>query len=205
MPTELLPSTLDLQAVINAGCSDISKRKVEREFYNLFGYPMAVDPLSFGGTCVKKSNENGRHDGALVECPISTVDSDSVYHVLVETVGDDGFVEDLRVSVIGRTLPLVYRKRRPVETRFSNKNTSVILDEARNVFTASERGRLLGFARAMGMDCGELDVLRHKDSRLIYIVDANRTAVGPPNGLTEAEGQRAISLMAEAFRDEFLM
>ncbi|MBI3574020.1 oligosaccharide flippase family protein, partial [Candidatus Kaiserbacteria bacterium] len=44
--------------VINISCNDISKETVDRVFAEVFGYGISVDPLTYRGTCVKKSNTN---------------------------------------------------------------------------------------------------------------------------------------------------
>src|SRR5262245_42924108 len=43
---------------INGRCRDISKRTVERVFAAVFGYPLALDPLTHQGMCLRKSNRN---------------------------------------------------------------------------------------------------------------------------------------------------
>src|SRR4051812_32608081 len=43
---------------INGRCRDISKRTVQRVFAEVFGYPLAIDPLTHQGLCVRKPNLN---------------------------------------------------------------------------------------------------------------------------------------------------
>jgi len=126
-----------------------------------------------------------------------------VYQKVIDnTSGNNGLVLDHRVPVHGDRVPLVYLKYRPVETRFSNINTLVRLGAPETVFSSEELNHIVLLARKMGIDYGEFDVLRDKDQR-IYVVDANHTPLGPPNGLPEHESQIALGRLAKAF-DQFL-
>src|SRR5262245_64207557 len=62
---------------INGRCRDISKRKVEEVFAAVFGYPLAIDPLTHQEVCLRKNNRNffyvnGVKDVTLLECPLPT-------------------------------------------------------------------------------------------------------------------------------------
>src|SRR5262245_43261570 len=64
---------------INGRCRDISKRRVEQVFAAVFGYPLAIDPLTHQGVCLRKNNQNfvyvnGVKDVQLVTCPIPAED-----------------------------------------------------------------------------------------------------------------------------------
>jgi glutathione synthase/RimK-type ligase-like ATP-grasp enzyme len=107
-------------------------------------------------------------------------------------------VLDHRVPVVGGEIPLVYLKRRPLRDRFSNTNLRVGLADAGEVFSAAERERLLAFCRAMGLDLGEIDVLRDAGDGRIYVVDVNRTAWGPPRSMRTADAVRAVRAYAAA-------
>ena len=51
----------------------------------------------------------------------------------------------------------------------------------------------------MGIDYGELDILRDNNDGRIYIVDANNTPSGPPNGLTDVQECLALHRMVYPF------
>ena len=51
----------------------------------------------------------------------------------------------------------------------------------------------------MGADWAELDVLRDNASGMIFVVDVNSTAFGPPNHLPPDETVRAQQLMLPSF------
>jgi hypothetical protein len=56
----------------------------------------------------------------------------------------------------------------------------------------------------MGLDYGELDVLRDLGDRRIYVVDVNPTPDGPPNHIGAADSEIALARMADAFNEVFL-
>lgn len=183
-------------AGINDRCVDISKAKVEQIFAETFGYPLAVDAASHVGPMVEKSNLNAKHDGRIVLGPLAPKPG-CVYERVIDNTTADGCVEDLRVAVFGTSIPLVYRKKRRVETRFSNDNAVAHLWQPENIFAPGDLLALYKFASAIGMDYGELDVLRDNSDGRIYVVDANPTPWGPPNGIHDR--QRALVVMTAAF------
>lgn len=202
--TKLSHQTAPTHRSVNYGCVDISKELVGDVFERVFGYNMSVDPLTYEGFIVEKSDENAAHDGRVVQAPIDRRDSSKVYQVLADSRDADGMVTDLRVPIIGRRTPLVYLKKRPVDSRFSNTNTIVRMAPMNMVFSQEEISLILKFARKIGMDYGEIDIIRDNTSKRIYIVDANKTPVGPPNHLEESLGYQALRSMGGAFKEEFL-
>ena len=194
---------LPLQRIVNARSVDISKTTVGRRFEEVFGYPLAVDPLVHQGPMVEKSDQNAAHDGRVIVGPIAPDDvrPDRVYQRVVDNRATvPGLVVDHRVPIHAGRIPLVYVKHRPEERRFGNANAHVRLTDVASVFEADEVDRILAFSAAMGIDYGELDVLRDRDDR-IYVVDANNTPAGPPNGLSEADQRLAVRTLAESFEE----
>ena len=198
---ELYEIPLPMAFIVNSRTSDVSKHHVESAFRQVFGYDLAVDPTTYEGPMVEKSDENARHDGHVIHGPIapSAVDPMRVYQRVIRNRSPhDGMVLDHRVPIHAGMIPLVYLKHRPIETRFANTNSLVQLAEPEDVFTAEERGRLIRFADVLGIDYGEFDVLRDDDGRL-YVVDVANTPAGPPNGLPEADARRALNRLAASF------
>ncbi|OBF40820.1 hypothetical protein A5724_07135 [Mycobacterium sp. ACS1612] len=190
--------------VVNEGCDDISKVKVEAVFRQVFGYATFVDPETHVGLCVMKSNDNAMHDGEVVECPTSATRHDVVYQKLINNTAGDDDVLDIRVPVINGELPFVYLKYRRMRYRFSNMNARATMASTDSVFTTDEITKIKQFAKKLGLDFGELDVLRDVDDGTIYIVDVNNTPCGPPNHLGKAESAHAIELLSKAFDTAFL-
>ncbi len=193
-----------LTEAVNRSFVDIRKEKVGRVFEEVFGYPISLDPRTHTGPCVRKSNRNGEHDGTIIQCPIDHIDEDYVYQKTINNEVEDGLVQDIRTPIFRDTIPFVYLKVRPIESRFSNENEFAEMKEVHGVLSEEEVGQILHFCRRMGMDYGELDVLRDKGDGRIYIVDANFTPAARPSGLSDAHAERALSRMAQLFESKFV-
>ncbi len=197
------------QPVINYHCRDISKRFIDDVHQEIFGYRTMIDPLRFRGLCVRKSNLNALHDGQVVECPVTSVEPDTVYQILINNECEPGIVEDIRIPVFEDEIPLAYLKYKPVDNRFGsylkfphlNKNTEIVPPE--RVFSDRELELIRKFARRIGLEYGELDILRNRDDGRIYIVDANNTPTGPSH-LDKQTRREVLHIMASAFQHHFL-
>lgn len=182
---------------INARCLDISKSHVDRTWAAVCGYSIEIDPLITDGPIVVKSELNGRHDGRVMQGPLSGRRRGYVYQRYVDAI-DDGKILELRTGLIGGDIPGVIQKWRPPYNWRSYTGRSAV-QLATDVYSAEEIRQLIAFAGLMGLEYGELDVLRDKGNGRIYVLDANRTPYGPPKLLAAAEADRAADLMAEAF------
>ena len=191
------------QRLVNGRCVDIRKSTVEAASIAVFGYGLAVDPRTCVGPYVRKSEENGAHDGTLVEGPREP-EPGFVYQRLVSTVADGDQILDLRVPIVGRRVPLVYLRYRGVKERFTQVHDRVEVWPTEKVLTSQEVARLLAFCNAIGLEFGDLDVLRDRDDGRLHVVDANKTPAGPPMHIRWWHGVRAIRILAGAFDEEFL-
>lgn len=183
----------------NIGCFDIRKSVVARVFEETFGYSLTIDPASHEGLAVEKSEGNGKHDGRIIACPLAAPRRDRVYQRLVDNTFNGREHIDIRTPVVGGTIPFVYLKRRTKDLRFSNDNHRVDLVEADSVLSPGEQAQIADFARAMSLDFGGLDVLRDRSDGRIYVVDANKTDMGPPSALSGPNKLKAIRGLADAF------
>lgn len=184
------------ESALNGGCTDLSKSRVADAFEAVFGYPLKLDPRVWTGPAVEKGEENGAHDGRVVECPCEPVPG-KVYQRLVDNRRGE-VVEDLRTPCVGGRPVLVFIKRRPIAARFANFNTGVELTEPEAVYSAEEIERLSALAAALKLDWGGLDVLRDRDSGRLYVVDVNKTDMGPPLALPLKRKLLATARLAEA-------
>jgi hypothetical protein len=190
--------------VINLRCTDISKRHVDRVHARVFGYSTEIDPLTHRGPCVKKSDVNAVHDGTIIQCPITQREERCIYQKVIDNIGRDGNAHDIRVPVFGSRIPFCYLKSRPRAQRFGNENLAVALHNTAELLTDEEVGMLLRFSADIGLDYGELDVLRDHGDQRIYVVDVNPTPDGPPNHIGAADSEIALARMADAFNEVFL-
>ncbi len=186
--------------VINGQCDDISKVNVQHCFQKAFGYPLGVDPATYHGPILKKSNKNYTHDGEIIHGPVkpSELDQQYVYQKAIDNRTDDGYFLDLRVPVCGGKIPLVYKKYRSPENRFTDVSHAEIA-EPDKMFTPTELNQILTFVDLLNMDFGELDVLRDNNDERIYIVDANKTPYH--SSLSEELKKSAIGKLANAFEE----
>lgn len=185
----------------NIGCYDIRKSVVAKRFEEVFGYSLSIDPLTYCGRAVEKSEANGKHDGRIVECPVAEPARDLVYQRLIDNTFDGAEFVDIRTPIVGGKIPFVYLKRRTREQRFSNENHRVDMVETGVMLSPAEQAKITEFAAAMSLDFGGLDVLRNREDGRIYIVDANKTDMGPPSALSGQEKLHAMRGLARAFAE----
>ncbi len=193
--------------IVNMDCHDVSKERVSAVFLETFGYSLSVDPSMHIGKCVMKSNWNGLHEGKIIDCPTSDRRDGFVYERLINNEVEAGLVEDIRVPVFKDAIPFVYLKYRPVLDRLvdrSHINTKIVMAEVCDVLSDGEIEAILMFCRNMGLDYGEIDVLRDRDQQRIYIVDVNNDPAGPPSPLSSQYSQLAIVRLAKAFEERFI-
>ena len=184
---------------LNAACLDTSKSRVASVFEQVSGRALAVDPASWTGPMVAKSELNGVHDGQVLTGPLAPA-PEQAYQRLIDTVAADGCVEDLRCPTVGGEVPVVFLKRRPVEDRFANHNTEVRLLDPDAVFSSEERELIRRFCAAMALDWGGIDVLRDRKTGDLWIVDVNKTDMGPPIALPMTDKLKATRTLAKALR-----
>ena len=184
---------------INEACLDVSKSHVSAVFESVSGRALAVDPETFGGAMAVKSELNGAHDGRVIHGPCPAAPG-LVHQRLIDTAAEDGMVEDLRCPTVDGEVAVVFVKRRPAETRFANSNAQVAMCAPGDVFDADERRLIKDFCKAMGLDWGGLDVLRDRRDGQLWIVDVNKTDMGPPTALPLADKMAAARTLARALR-----
>jgi len=182
---------------INRRCLDISKSTVDGLWASLAGYSIAVDPLTTEGEFVEKPEQNGRHGGRVVQGPLTRRRRGMVYQKLVESLADDGRIQQLRVTIIGSQITFIYGKWRPYGNWF--EGTELSLPKPPDEYISpKEQALVLRFADGIGIEYGELDALRDRDGRL-YVIDANRTPA-QPKGLPPEMADAAFGTQADAIR-----
>ena len=190
---------------INVHCTDISKSNVQSEFENAFGYSLSVDPCSYTGYAIEKSNKNAKKDATVVSCPIESVKSFQVYQKYIDNKIGENIYLDYRTTIIGNSIPSVVKKYwRDDKGQMPGTVVEAVAARPQEVFTPKEIKDILCFADNMGMDFGELDILRDNQSGRIYIVDANNTPIGPRKELSDRDYHKVLSRMLAAFHQHLL-
>lgn len=193
-------------AVINLQCRDISKKRVESAFREVFGYGTFVDPTRHQGKCVRKSDLNAQHDGAVIDCPIQgDPDSEYIYQKLLNHVNDEQLAVDYRVAVVGREIAYFKLRFKRLEDRFAHTIRESVI-EVGKYLSAAEENLIIRFCEKIGMDYGELDMIRDQADGKLYIVDANSTPFRPPPdfNVPPEERKRMDSRSAAAFRRTYI-
>ncbi len=183
--------------IFNSRCTDISKTHVAEVFAEVFGYPLRLDPERSVGEIVEKADKNGVHDGAVVSAPLRPRDG-YVYQRLVDTRDENGLVHDLRTPCVGGVPVVVWEKTKPADRRFAIHNRRAVLREPATLFSETELDRISAFAGRMGLDWGGLDILRDGNDGRLYIVDVNKTDLGPVIALSWADKIRSMNRLSRA-------
>lgn len=182
---------------LNVRCTDVSKSHVAETFEAVFGYPLRVDPATYEGPIVEKSEKNGVHDGRIIgsgEAPRP----DCVYQRLVDTTDASGSANDLRTLCVGGVPVLVWLKIKPAGARFAIHNRKASLRDPAEIFSREETALIGQFTSRMGLDWGGLDILRDRADGRIYIVDVNKTDVGPVIALSWRDKMRSMDRLGRA-------
>lgn len=189
--------------LINGEARDISKETVEAVFSEVFGYGMKIDPRTHAGECVQKSNDNATHDGRVVLCPREP-EQGYIYQKLINNRTGDR-VADIRVKVVGDSIPFIMYRTRSAADRFDNTETATMVP-IESCLSLEEQEKILLFSRKLGLDFGALDCLRDNDDGRLYIVDANLTTGSPMPGVhfSYAEYEEYIQKFSIAFEKAFM-
>jgi len=175
--------------VVNGECLDISKERVDTMHEQVFGYSLRVDPRTFTGRMVEKSNLNGVHDGREIKGPLPAPNPKSVYQRLVENLSPGEVLRagvpselicDLRLLVFSGEIPFVYLQKRRRADRFGYTNALASIAQVSAVLEPAEIERIVEFCQRFGLDYGEVDVVRDASDGRVYVLDINKTPLGPP-------------------------
>jgi hypothetical protein len=189
--------------VINLRGNDISKTRVDAAMRDAFGYGLAVDPLTTPGPLVEKADTNAMHDGRIAVGPLATMTPGRVYQRLIRGRIVGGLVEEIRVPIVGERVPFVHLKYKKADDPLALSIRGGVA-EPTSVLEGHEIASLLHFARIMGIDFGELDVMRdHADGR-VYVFDANNTPCVRFVGVSAADRRATVECLAAAFDEAFL-
>lgn len=213
---EVLEKLKKTTHVINGECADISKRRIDRAHQEVFGYSLIIDPVTFSGLAVRKSDVNATHNGEIVTCPLTIEERDAamadgwIFSRLLNTAtvlpNLDGreYARDIRVPFMGGEIPLCYLGYRELDSRFGFKKVYVDIVNTADVLSAHEVSHIGAFCSAIGLEYGELDVLRNLDDGCIYIVDANNTPSGPQEPLLPEQTREVVARLADSFEQNFV-
>ena len=184
---------------LNHACIDIGKSHVASIFEEVFGYPLSVDPLEAVGEIVEKPEKNGVHGGRIVMAPLAPRPG-FTYQRVVDTRDEDGCCRDLRTPCAGGAPVVVWVKVKTPKGRFSINNRRAMLAAPEAIYSLREREQIRIFCERVGLDWGGLDILRDRSDGRIYIVDVNKTDLGPVIALSWPDKLVSMHRLAAALR-----
>lgn len=193
---------------INLYLVDTSKDYVAKTMEENFGYTFKIDPKTFDGYCIAKHNGNGTKSCFFLKCPINAdeIFHDHCYQKIINFTSDTdkNILNEIRVPVFKNIIPFIFFKTRNKGLRFTSKNKSMNIVNPLQHLTAEECDKILSYCKNIGLEYGELDILRCENTKQIYIIDVNNTAWWPPNKLGDADRNIALNLMWNAFLEAFM-
>ena len=194
--------------LINLFLVDTAKGFVAESFETHFGYGYHVDPTTFNGYCISKHNGNGTKSCFFLKCPIEANDifKDHSYQKIIDYTDkkDPNTLYELRIPIVGGIIPCVLFKTRNRGLRFTSKNRSIQIVNPLKYLTEEECQKIITYCRYIGLEMGEIDVLRSHEDGQIYIIDVNNTSWWPPNKLGDVDRNIVLNLMWNAFLESFI-
>jgi hypothetical protein len=198
--------TKDLR-FLNFFLVNTSKEYVARSMEEHFGYTFKINPRTFNGYCIAKHNGNGTKSCFFLKCPIN---ADEVFHdhcyqkiINYSNKSDSSTLYELRVPIFKNIIPFTFFKTRNKGLRFTSKNRSMEIVPATAHLSEQECQDIIMYCRRIGLEYGEIDILRSDDDGRIYIIDVNNTPWWPPNKLGDVERNIALNMMWNAWIQGF--
>lgn len=149
--------------MVNRGCFDITKSRVANHFESLL-----INPETFEGTAVKKSEKQARHDGELIKCP-SKRENGFVYQKNIDTKRGSEFT-DIRIFWSGN-IDFVLLKRKTLKFKTDLVHVDEIKKE--DCFSKDELKMIENGCMSFGLDFGEVDAIRDVSTGELAIIDVN--------------------------------
>ena len=163
--------TLTDKNVINRGCWDISKVKVNDIFNDI-----SIDPTTHKGLCVEKRDWQGGHAfHSVIQCPAAPKPG-YIYQKCIKNVEDNLYVR-YRVYYMGG---ITHVAKRYEKIPFVTSTVKVDFIEPDNFFTPKEKADFVHKCKLFGVDFGEVDVLIDNGEKIV--IDVNNIVGGnhPP-------------------------
>ena len=189
--------------VVNLHSRNISKQYVDKVHKDVFGYSTIINPLEYNGKIVKKNDINAKHDGEIIQGPITHLEDGFIYQILIDNTFTPELVMDIRVPVVNKTLDFVYLKYRNISERFKNTTVKTDVEPINKILKDEEIELLNQFCQMLHLEYGELDVLRNKDDGKIYVVDVNNTPQGPPANTSKENSKIVLEKIGKALLDHY--
>ena len=179
--SKIIPDEITLNSpdVINRGCYDITKQKVNDIFNDL-----SVDPLTHSGICVEKLEMQGSHRShRLIHCPAEPK-AGFIYQKYIENKEGEYYIK-YRVCYADGVKYVVKKYNRSI---FNSDYALSVAVSKETLFTPDQEADLIQKCKKFGVDFAELDVMI--DNETPVVIDVNNIVGG---GHIHAESGTTVS------------
>ena len=208
MPDWIISQIAQKMNVININCVNVLKSRVDKIWEKSCGYSITINPEKYQYEYVRKSQLQYRshtgevHDGIICDSP-QKPDKKFVYQRLIDTSVDGGRFRTLRLPIFKKNIPCIIVK--DSKDRFKEAHSVVEVEyDIFNYIDGVELYNIRKFCRKIGLDYGELDILRDNETERIYVVDVNNIAGDGIFGKLYEGVDELKTTLAETFKKEFL-
>ena len=179
------------------------KRIFDAVFKEVFGYSAVINPSTFYGDCLKKSDSNAMDAEMIIRCPIKTMEEGSIYQRLINNIVDGNLAQEIAVPFFAGSIPFAYLKYKLLDNRFGNCNLRIEITKFEKLVLQEEKEKIIIFCKKIGLDYGELEMIRDIDDKRLYIIDVNSTPIGPNGYISPSQRITALKKIAENFEAVF--
>jgi len=179
--SKIIPDDITMLStdVINRGCYDITKQKVNDVFNDL-----SVDPRSYHGICVEKLEMQGSHRShRLIHCPTEPK-SGFIYQKYIEN-REGAYYIKYRVCYADGVKYVVKKYNRSI---FNSDYVLSVNVPVQELFTPEQENDLMQKCKIFGVDFAELDVMINDG--IPVVIDVNNIVGG---GHINAESGTQVS------------
>lgn len=157
-----------VEVKLNAGCHDVSKTRVNLIHEAAMGYDIGVDPQTYEGRYVEKSDLQAVRIGRVLNDNIDPVEG-MVYQKFIDTsINEKEFIELRVFYCLGELFTIAKYRLKSDVFGYRAHHSEVV-----QPFTKQEKENIVKFCELFGMDFGELDILHNKRP---YVIDVNNVA-----------------------------
>ena len=177
--------------VYNLDCNNTRKSHVAKIHKKIFGYNADVNK-GYKGIILKKSELQYQRNEIFVNKVIPDKDS---HHMKYFDTLNNGYYNSYRIPYFDGDIPCVVNIKR--KDPFDRKSrTKLVIKNKTQWFHPKEIALIKKFCRFIGLDYGELDVLRDLKGNRIYIIDVN----DKPGFAMLGQSERVKKIFTNAFK-----
>jgi len=158
--------------IINRYCIDITKTKVEQVFKSIFLYSSFFELEK--GYCIEKGEKQSAHNGRIIEFPKERKNN-YIYQKIIDTRINKITIKDIILPIFFGEFPYGWFNYRSIQNSFGASNILGYYElfDTYKYFTKIEIEKIRQFCKIIGLDTGEINIIRSVYDNKIYIIDVN--------------------------------